>query len=378
MYLLYFRLGRLGNSPMEFEEKYPALLPRDHLLTRLIILCAHSVVKHGGVADTLTQVRETFWIIKGCQLIKKIIRHCRICKHFEGNHYKLPPISDLPEFRTEQVPAFCNVGVDFAGPLIVKQEGDNRTTKAHIALFSRCVTRAIHLEVVTDLTADSFILCLRRFISRRGSPLLLLSDNAKTFKKTNLILTKFYELCRNAKVHEFLSERLITWRFILARAPWWGGMYEGMVRDVKRPLRKILRNTGLTMDELTTIVIDIETTLNSRPLTYISEDDSGEQLTPSHLVLGRRVSCLPDIPDRSLVDNSSLHSLFSRRMKHIAKLLQHYWKRWRHEYLRGLREYHRKSFSQKVGETFISVGDAAISHEENLPRSCWKMGKFCH
>ena len=273
------------------------------------------------------------------------------------------------------MPAFCNVGVDFAGPLFAKQEGNNLTTKANIALFSCCVTRAIHLEVVPDLTADSFILCLRRFISRRGIPLLLLSDNAKTFKKANLILKKLYELFRNAKVHEFLSERLITWRFILARAPWWGGMYERMVREVKRPLKKILRNACLTMDELTTIVIEIEATLNSRPLTYISEDDSGESLTPSHLVLGRRVLNLPDIPDRRLADNSNSHSLFSRRMKHIAKLLQHYWKRWRHEYLRGLREYHRNSFSRKVGENFISVGDAVIIHEENLPPSRWKMGK---
>ena len=112
------------------------------------------------------------------------------------------------------------------------------------------------------------------------------------------------------------------------------------------------------MDELTTIVVEIEATLNSRPSTYISEDDSGEPLTPSHLVLVRRVLNLPDIPDRSLADNSNSHSLFSRRMKHIAKLLQHYWKRWRHEYLRGLREYHRNSVSRKVGENFISVGDA--------------------
>ena len=100
-----------------------------------------------------------------------------------------------------------------------------------------------------------------------------------------------------------MSERSITWRFILARAPWWGGMYERIVREVKRPLRKILRNACLNMDELTTIVIEIEATLNSRPLTYISEDDSGEPLTPSHLVLGRRVLNLPDIPDCRLVDN---------------------------------------------------------------------------
>ena len=152
-------------------------------------------------------------------------------------------------------------------------------------------------------------------------------------------------------------------------------MYERIVREVKRPLRKILRNACLTMDELTTIVIEIEATLNSRPLTYISEDDSGEPLTPSHLVLGRRVLNLPDIPDCRLVDNSNSHSLFSRRMKHIGELLQHFWKRWRNEYLRGLREYHRNSFSRKVGDNFITVGDVVIIHDENLPRSRWKMGK---
>ena len=105
-------------------------------------------------------------------------------------HYKLSPISDLPNFRTNAAPAFHNIGIDFAGPLYVKIREQNPSRKTYIVLLSCLVSRALHLEVVPDQSAESFLLALRRFMARRGNPKLILSDNAKKLKKSNAILKK--------------------------------------------------------------------------------------------------------------------------------------------------------------------------------------------
>ena len=365
--------GRFGYSTMNYDEKYPAIIPRDNQLTSLIVSHSHSTVLHGGVADTLAKVREKFWIIKGRQLVKKTIKRCAICRRFEGVHYKLSPISDLPNFRTDAAPAFHNIGIDFAGPLYVKDREQNSSRKTYIVLFSCLVSRALHLEVVPDQSVESFLLALRRFIARRGIPKLILSDNAKTFKKSNSILKKLF---KSTRIHEFLLEHLVIWRFILAKSPWWAGAYERVVKEIKRPLRKILRNASLSMDELATVVTEIEVSLNSRPLTYLSDEDWGEPLTPSHLVFGRKISSLPDFDSRDFEDPGQTSTLISKRMKYLSKLLEHFWRRWQKEYLLGLREQHRLSPRRNMGDLEITVGDVVIIHEECLPRSRWRLGRI--
>ena len=366
--------GRFRYSSLNYDEKHPAIIPRDHRLTSLIVSDAHSKVLHGGVANTLAKVREKFWIIRGRQLVKKAIKNCAICRRFEGVHYKLSPIADLPDFRTDAAPAFTNVGIDFAGPLYVKDKEQSSSKKAYVVLFSCLVSRALHLEVVPDQSVESFLLALRRFIARRGIPKLILSDNAKTFKKSNSILKKLF---KSTRIHEFLLEHLITWRFILVKSPWWGGAYERVVKEIKRPLRKILGNASLSMDELTTVIIEIEASLNSRPLTYVSDEDWGEPLTPSHLVVGRKISNLPDYKTHDFEDPGQTSTLISKRMKHLSKLLEHFWRRWQKEYLLGLREQHRLSPRRNIGNFEISVGDVVIIHEEGLPRSRWRLGRIC-
>lgn len=118
-----------------------------------------------------------------------------------------------------EAPPFSRTGVDFAGPLYVKGP-TGRMNKAYIALFSCCVTRAIHLELVEDLSAGAFQRALRRFTSRRGTPVMIISDNAKTFRATDKALKTLYD---HPEVVSELSNKKIEWRFNLERAPWWGG-----------------------------------------------------------------------------------------------------------------------------------------------------------
>lgn len=279
---------------MEYQTRNLALLPRDHHQTNLFIEQCHKKVHHGGVRETLTELRTRFWVSKGRQAVKQSIRKCVVCKRYEGTAYPAPVTAQLPSFRTQEAPPFAKVGVDFAGPLYVKKS-DGQMQKVYIALFSCVVTRAIHLDLTEDLGTGAFLRCLKKFIARRGVPHLMISDNVKTFKSAPKELKTLYE---HLDVQAFLTEKRITWRFnILEKAPWWGGFYERMVKGMKRCLQKTLGNARLSHDELLTLVTEVESTLNVKPLTYVYEEgDPEDPLTPAHLMFGRRLTMLSPYP----------------------------------------------------------------------------------
>ena len=274
-------------------------------------------------------------------------------------------MAPLPNFRVQESPPFSKVGVDFAEPLYVKGL-KGKTRKMYITLFSCCVTRALHLELVEDLTAQSFLRCLRRLTARRGTPELIVSDNAKkaAAKSINRIF-------RNKDVQREFESRRIEWKFNLERSPWWGGMFERMVGLVKRILRKILGNALLNKDEMHTVLVEVEGILNSRPLTYIYEDEFNvDILTPSHLMFGRRLSPFADHIEFNYSDDETSHS---KRFLYLVRKLQHFWKRWRTEYLRELREKHNAA---GAGNCDIHKGDIVLIEDGNVKRSQWKIGRI--
>ena len=175
--------GRLSKAEIPYGVKHPILLPRQHHLTTLVVRCAHLRVLHNGVKETLTEVKSKFWIVKGRAFVKKCIHQCIVCKRFEGRPLIGPTPPPLPDFRVQQEPPFTFTGVDFAGPLHVKLGNTaSSENKVWICLYTCCVTRAVHLEVVPDLTTAAFLRSLKRFTARRGLPRRFVSDNGKTFK----------------------------------------------------------------------------------------------------------------------------------------------------------------------------------------------------
>lgn len=357
-------VGRLVNSDLEVDARRPVILPRDHAYTTMVIRDCHDRVLHSGVRATLAEMRSKYWVPKGRQCVKKVLSKCVICKKQEGKAYSAPQTAALPDFRVREVPAFSKVGVDFAGPLYVKAPTGGMR-KAYIALFSCCVTRAIHLELVEDLSAEAFRRALRRFAARRGTPTLIVSDNAKTFQATEKALNKLFS---HPEVASELDRKKIEWRFNLERAPWWGGFFERMVGSVKACLRKVLGNARLTFDELLTVLVEIEGTLNSRPLTYEYDEVEHEVLTPSHLIFGRRIISMPDEIAEEPEENESS---CSERFRYLTVKLTHFWKRWRNEYLVNLREFHRVNQGREVRQ--IQTGDVVTVFEENKKRGEWKM-----
>ena len=186
--------GRLVNSDLEREARRPVMSPRQHRFTRLVIEDCHQRVHHSGVRATLAdhELRSRYCVPRCRQVVKRILSECVTCRMFTGKLHSTPPTAALPDFRVNEAPLFSRVGVNFAGPLYVKEKS-GKMGKAYIALFSCCVTRALHLELVEDLSTETFRRCLRRFIAKRGMPMLIVSDNAKTFQETEKALKKLFD-----------------------------------------------------------------------------------------------------------------------------------------------------------------------------------------
>ena len=357
--------GRMEHSELEIGACTPILLPRNHHFTKLIVENVHRRVGHNGVRSTLTELRTRFWIIKGRQYVKKVIGKCVVCKRQEGKPYQAPLTAPLPEFRVNEAPPFSNCGLDFAGPLYYKDK-QGIMQKSYFALFTCCLTRAVHLELVEDLSAPTFIRCLHRFTARRGAPTLFISDNARTFKATDKFL---YRMSQDRLVKDFTDTHMIEWRFNLDRSPWQGGLFVRLIGCTKRCLRKVIGNARLSYDELSTVLVEVEGILNARPLTYIYDEIGEEPLTPDHLLHGRlltsishRISCYEDEDDDKL----------TKRFIYLQKKLTHFWKRWRKEYLTELRERHKITGKDA---NVIQVGDIVLVKEENTKRGLWKLAK---
>jgi len=260
---------------------------RESHLAILVVLSAHEKVKHLGTAATLAELRSRFWITKGRQFVKKVLKMCLVCKKAQGTRFPSPNEGSLPNFRiSSTVTAFENIGLDYLGPLYVVSMESGKESKIWVSLFTCAVSRAIHLEIINDMTTDAFLNCFRRFCARRGIPSLIVSDNAKTFKAANKFLVKLSE---DVKVMDHLSSLNIKWQFILEKSPWWGGFWERMVKLTKESLKKTLGKTHISLEGLQTVLTEIEAVINCRPLTYVGADDVRESLTPSHLVCGKRI-----------------------------------------------------------------------------------------
>ncbi|XP_063418336.1 uncharacterized protein LOC134700764 [Mytilus trossulus] len=282
--------GRIDNALVNETVKYPYLLPTKHPLTTLIILDAHKLQNHSGINGTITLIQQTYWIPKIRHRVKTALRNCIPCRKLISRPYVAPDPPPLPKDRPGEDPPFSVTGVDLTGALHVRQNG-NKETKAYIYLFTCASTRAVHIELVQDLTTYSFLLAFRRFVSRRSLPKIMISDNASTYISAATEIAKIF---KSETVHGKLSELGTVWKFIPSRAPWYGGWWERLIGLTKTSLKKTLGRACIDLDMLHTVVTEIECTLNDRPLTYISTDEKDpEPLTPSHLMYGRRLKTLP-------------------------------------------------------------------------------------
>ncbi|XP_061724911.1 uncharacterized protein LOC133530870 [Cydia pomonella] len=322
--------GRLHDAQCSYDQRHPKLLDGKHPLARLIFRSEHLRLLHCGPQLLLSGVREHFWPTKGRVLARSTVHNCLTCKRLKAKTMQ-PIMGNLPKSRVVPAPPFETCGVDFAGPFsILNKKGRGaKVSKCYLCLFVCFFTKAVHLEVVSDLSTNSFILSLRRFISRRGKPKTIYCDNGTNFVGANSELQRMLKASQEP-VNGFASSNGIDFKFSPAYSPNFGGLWEAGVKAAKFHLKRVVGSSNLTFEELTTLFTQVEAILNSRPLTPLSSDPSDlSPLTPGHFLIGRPLASLPSPPTQKMNLN---------RYHHLEALRQHFWKRWTREFLSDLQQ----------------------------------------
>lgn len=364
--------GRLSNAPISYNKRHPLLLPSKHALTDLIIRNEHSRLLHAGCQHVIASLRERFWPIAGMRAVKKVIRSCVRCFRVrpQGIEY---PMGQLPAARVTPARPFTTCGIDYAGPFITKDRTRSKVSlKSYICIFVCFVTKATHIELAVDLSTDAFINCLKRFIARRGRCQSIVSDNGTNFVGAKNKLNELDKLIRskeyNSQISQFLSREHIEWSFIPPRAPHFGGLWESAVRLTKYHLFRVIGEQMLTYEELYTLLTQIESCLNSRPLSPLSSDPHDlNPLTPGHFLIGTALSSLPDH------DLTSLKTNRLNRYQLIQQMFQHFWQRWQKEYLHQLQQSYKWT---RTSNHQLTEGTLVIIKEDGLPPLRWCLGRI--
>lgn len=361
--------GRLKHASISHNRKHPIILPANHHLTQLIIEYEHIRNLHPGPQATLSHVRANYWPLKGKQSVRKFTRKCIKC--FRANPKSINPLmGDLPEFRLNPSRPFTRCGVDYCGPFQLKdgKYRNRKIIKGYVCVFICMTTKAVHLELVTEMTSACFINALERLVSRRGCCKHIYSDNGTNFIGANNELTRISNLTNTEKFNAFSNTNSLQWHFIPAKSPHFGGLWEAAVGSLKRHLKRILSQTPFTFEEFYTILSKVEAVLNSRPLTPLSDDPHDlEALTPGHFIIGEPMTA---IPEANFCDMPTSH--LSRYM-HIKRLHQHIWKRWQKDYLNNLQQRTKWRTNPDSGSL---RGALVLLKEESTPPMVWPLGRI--
>ena len=364
--------GRCANAEMPDEAMYPQIVPQKSELARLIIHNAHLKTLHGGTIQTIAEIRTRFWIPACRNQVRKVIANCVTCCRFNSSSEK-PLMGDLPKSRiTVPSKAFQHVGLDFGGPFLCKSDSKD-FTKAYLALFVCFASKAVHLEIVSDLTTQACIAALRRFTSRRGCPATINSDNGSNFQGSLAELLKLKKILNDStenSIQAVSAGLLIEWNFIPPRAPHFGGLWEAGIKSAKKHLRRIMGNNILSFEELSTLFCQVENVLNSRPIGLVSDDPKDEViLTPGHLISGSKLECYPTQQSSQISDLKECSA--TARWTHIQNVLCHFWNRWKKEYVSTLQErtkWTKESSNLKVGDIVYVMDDNAAPLQWPLAR----------
>uniref|UniRef100_A0A5S6Q5V3 Integrase catalytic domain-containing protein n=1 Tax=Trichuris muris TaxID=70415 RepID=A0A5S6Q5V3_TRIMR len=319
---------------------------------------------HAGGEWVLSDLRSKYWITGGRRSIRRILRKCLYCRRATASPKQML-MADLPKERLDfQAPAFTNVGMDFFGPFEVSVKRSRE--KRYGLIFSCMVSRAVHLELTTSLSLSSVIQAIKRFVSRRGRPKVIFSDNGPSFVKTAKCLDRNSDL-KSDELSTSLADIRIQWKFSPPHGPHFGGAWERLIGVAKRALRATLRGNCCTDETLATVFAEVEALLNGRPLCYVGDDPSRpEPLTPFMLLTGRVSVNVPmDV-------TCGTECTLKKHWCHAQRLVNHFWQRWLKDYLPTLQR--RSKWTKETPN--LKIDDVVVIVDPQLPRGQWPLGRI--
>lgn len=360
--------GRLNNAAISFNQQHPIILPETSRLTLLLAQNVHRSTLHGGAQQTISVLRQVYWIPGVRRMVKTLIGRCVRCFR-QRKRVAEQLMGNLPEQRVTPCRAFRRTGVDYAGPFTVNARGGRCKIleKRYVAVFVCMSTKAVHLELAEDLSTAAFVDAFLRFTSIRGACTEVWSDNGTNFVGAEQELGKMLKSWQETDLFERLQELSVNWHYITPSAPHQGGLWEAAVRSMKYHLRRVIGAQTLTAEGLNTVLAQVGAAMNSRPLMALSDDPLDLQaLTPAHFLIGESITQpfgarVFEVPDNRL-----------KQFAHRQKIAQCVWQRWSQDYLQELQQ--RPKWA--VARANMKIGDLVLIRHDCLPPTVWKMGRI--
>ena len=360
--------GRIQSSQnLSEDERHPVILPRKAHVTQAIIRHIHEKTNHGGRSFTLNELRtQGFYVLRGSKVVAQVIRSCVMCRRQRGPT-ESQKMSDLPSERTEMQPVFYSSGMDVFGPYIIKR--GRSEVKRYGLLFTCLYSRAIHIELLDDLSTDCFLNALRCFLALRGVVKTIFCDQGTNFVGGNNELKNAMTELDHNKLEVSLSKKQVEFKFNVPHASEQGGVWERQIRTVRNVLKSVIdfANTRLDDSSLRTLFYEATYIVNNRPLSPVSLNDplAEPPITPNALLHGRLEAVLP--PPATFCAQDVYARKRWRRVQHLCEL---FWNKWKKEYLLHLQQ--RQKWYQSRRN--LEKGDIVLMVEETLPRSQWPLG----
>lgn len=360
--------GRLANSDISYNERHPLILPETSRLCKLFIEFTHKILLHAEHQCMLRAIRQEFYIIRLKNAVRHCIRNCKACTIYKHRIRNQIMAALPPERCTFSLP-FTNTGIDFAGPFDLKTSRlrNAKIQKGYAAIFVCLSTKAIHLETCSELSTEAFLATFNRFVGRRGFPNKVYSDNGTNFVGASRSLANEYRTFLKSAEKSLVEKYNLhgfSWHFIPPHSPHMGGLWEAAVKSMKCHLQKVTGNQKFTFEEFSTLLVRIESILNSRPISPINENPTELiPLTPGHLLRGSALIAIPE----EFSDNLSLIN----RWQKLKTIQLHFAKRWKNEYISEL----QRRYKWKTAQPNLKEDDFVIVKDDNLPPTEWRLGR---
>ena len=352
---------RFTHALLHERMKTPIIIPHDHRVAMLIVRDLHNSC-HLGQEWLISLVRRKYWITHIRKIVKAVARGCVVCKR----RFALPDcqkMADLPVARVDPChPPFYSIGLDCFGPYMVKYGRGN--IKRYGCIFTCMTTRAVHIEKLDTLDSDSFINALRRFTSRRGTPHSIYCDNGTNIVGGHNELKRALKSVVREPIESFCLKSDIIWTFNPPHASHMGGVYERMMRTIRKVFLGVLHpNVRLTDEILETVLCEVEGIINGRPITKLSPDvDDIAVLTPNNfLIMKDEIKVAPG--------SFTVGDMYRKRWRHTQHIIDSFWKKWISCYLPDL----QKRVKWQNARRNLAIGDLVLVLDESAPRGLWPL-----
>ena len=342
-------------------DKLIILSPK-HPLTAMILRSLHEV-DHRGVMHTVARSRIFYWIPQAAKLLRKIKKNCFSCRIKDAEAMK-QLMAPLPAFRLKSSPVWNFSMLDLFGPITVKDFVNQRTQRKTWGVLITCLTtRACQAYLTESFSTDHLLCVLRKHEARNGSPAEYYADLGKQIVGADRILTEAVESLDKNAIERAAASRGVKFNFGTPYFPEGQGAVERLIQEIKKNL-KIITSGTMSFAELDTALAEASYLVNCRPMQPNPAMGEDSFICPNDIIMGRS--------DKAPAEGEFFDNRFTRRVSHIKRLTEEFWKKWSQSYYQTLVKYHKWKLKTRNAEP----GDVVLVLDKEGPKGKFALGRI--